>query len=919
MATKKTGSSTKSTSSRSSSGSSSKAKNSSLVEKRKEELKQQAKQRSIKISIVLFAVGVLLLLFVIIGLIRAIMGITEYNLLDYIYQFLCGVFGFSVFFTGPIVIYVAVLIAAEKSRTGIAVKVFQIILGIILLSAAIQIIFVGRVGHPGDDFFGAIATLYTEGMKLMGGGVIGGLPAFLLLLFGHVGAIVIIILIIFVFVMFISRKTLMDFLTAVKKPVQKVADTAKEKHEIRKEELELMRLEKRERERAEFEERERRLQKMRELEAAGKTARKPDLDRDSKEAMKKADDDSNIFINKLNNYNDKPVDKNTDPLYDEDDTPVSTGNGKLPEIVPEDNIHTSAEVLPEVTVSVSKSEIELGGVTTLPDDELPPVPDYPPEPVDPIKAAVSMYVEETAKEDFDPVQENEITPPPAPDYNEEEVAEDDEQYVLPPTTLLDDIVLSKNEVDARAELEQNARTIVDALSSFGVQTKIVGVCRGPSVTRYELQPAAGVKISKITGLADDIALNLAASGIRIEAPIPGKPAVGIEVPNKKVDSVPFRELIESPAIVDNKSKLAAVLGKDISGEIMIADIAQMPHLLVAGTTGSGKSVCVNSIIMSILFRSTPEEVRFIMIDPKAVEFMIYNGIPHLLIPVVTDPKKAAGALAWAVGEMLKRYNLFSEHNVRNLAGYNAIAEKNEELKKLPQIVIFIDELADLIMASKNEVEDSICRLAQMARAAGMHLVIATQRPTVDVVTGLIKANIPSRIALKVSSGVDSRTIIDEQGAEKLLGKGDMLFRSTAMPKPARIQGCWISDREIDRVVTFIKNSFVLDYDEEVIREIDQHAAKVGTNDKKSGGDAVESGDIDVNDEKLEEAIRIVVEAGQASTSALQRRLKLGYGRAARLIDIMEEMGVVGPSEGSNPRQVLMTREQYYERQMNNKE
>ena len=308
-----------------------------------------------------------------------------------------------------------------------------------------------------------------------------------------------------------------------------------------------------------------------------------------------------------------------------------------------------------------------------------------------------------------------------------------------------------------------------------------------------------------------------------------------------------------------------------------------------------------------------------MIDPKAVEFMIYNGIPHLLIPVVTDPKKAAGALAWAVGEMLKRYNLFSEHNVRNLAGYNAIAEKNEELKKLPQIVIFIDELADLIMASKNEVEDSICRLAQMARAAGMHLVIATQRPTVDVVTGLIKANIPSRIALKVSSGVDSRTIIDEQGAEKLLGKGDMLFRSTAMPKPARIQGCWISDREIDRVVTFIKNSFVLDYDEEVIREIDQHAAKVGTNDKKSGGDAVESGDIDVNDEKLEEAIRIVVEAGQASTSALQRRLKLGYGRAARLIDIMEEMGVVGPSEGSKPRQVLMTREQYYERQMNNKE
>ena len=380
--------------------------------------------------------------------------------------------------------------------------------------------------------------------------------------------------------------------------------------------------------------------------------------------------------------------------------------------------------------------------------------------------------------------------------------------------------------------------------------------------------------------------------------------------------MPFRQLIESPEIAEKKSKLAAVLGKDISGEIVIADIAEMPHLLIAGTTGSGKSVCVNSIIMSILFRSKPEEVRFIMIDPKAVEFMAYNGIPHLLIPVVTDPKKAAGALNWAVGEMLKRYSMFSEYNVRNIHGFNSLADKDPEMKKMEQIVIFIDELADLIMASKNEVEDSICRLAQMARAAGMHLVIATQRPTVDVVTGLIKANIPSRIALKVSSGTDSRVIMDEQGAEKLLGKGDMLFKSVSMPKPTRVQGCWISDKEVERVVDFLKNKFELDYDDDVIKEVERQAELVKGNDKSSESSGFESGDIDVSDDKLEDAIRIVVENGQASVSTLQRKLKLGFGRAARLVDVMEEMGIVGPSQGSKPREVLMTKEQYYERQMN---
>lgn len=487
------------------------------------------------------------------------------------------------------------------------------------------------------------------------------------------------------------------------------------------------------------------------------------------------------------------------------------------------------------------------------------------------------------------------------------------EYRLPAFDLLNPIVHTKSDDDVNAELERNSVKLIETLDNFGVKTKIVGVCRGPSVTRYEIQPAAGVKISKITSLVDDIALNLASAGVRIEAPIPNKAAVGIEVPNKTVDTVSFREMIDSKAFAESKSKLAAVLGMDISGEIIMADIAKMPHILIAGTTGSGKSVCVNSIIMSILFRSTPDEVRLLMIDPKAVEFMIYNGIPHLLIPVVTDPKKASGALAWAVTEMLNRYKLFSDNNVRDLGGYNELASTRDDMDKLPQIVIFIDELADLMMAAPGEVEDSICRLAQMARAAGMHLVIATQRPSVNVVTGVIKANIPSRIALKVASQVDSRTIIDSAGAEKLMGKGDMLYFPVGMPKPVRVQGCWVSEKEIDRVVEFIKQSFSLAYDEGVMAEIDKQAELVGSKDKKSSD---ESGDIDVDDEKLDEAIEAVIEAGQASTSYLQRKLKLGYGRAARLIDTMESMGVVGEYEGSKPRQVLMTKQEWYERKLN---
>ncbi len=495
-----------------------------------------------------------------------------------------------------------------------------------------------------------------------------------------------------------------------------------------------------------------------------------------------------------------------------------------------------------------------------------------------------------------------------PEGSAVKVETDDREYKYPPVSLLSEAAPENNK-SITAELESTATLLVDTLRSFGVESRIINISRGPSVTRYELQPAAGVKISKITNLSDDIALNLATAGVRIEAPIPNKPAVGIEVPNKNNSIVKIREIIDSQVFSSSKSKLSVALGKDISGEQRVADIAKMPHGLIAGATGSGKSVCINSIIMSILYKATPDEVKLLLIDPKVVELGIYNGIPHLIVPVVTDPRKAAGALGWAVTEMEKRYKLFAENDVRNLAGYNELAEKREDLCKMPQMVIIIDELADLMMTAPGEVEDSICRLAQKARAAGMHLIVATQRPSVDVVTGLIKANIPTRIAFAVSSQVDSRTIIDIGGAEKLMGKGDMLFFPTGAIKPERVQGCFVSDAEVEKVVAFLKSDHRNDYDEDVINEIERQAAKEKASKSGMPEDAVS----DDGDPMLEDAIECVVEAGQASTSLLQRRLRLGYARAARIIDMMEERKIVGPYEGSKPRQVLITKEQLLER------
>ena len=510
-----------------------------------------------------------------------------------------------------------------------------------------------------------------------------------------------------------------------------------------------------------------------------------------------------------------------------------------------------------------------------------------------------------------------------PEKTEPPVEEED-SYHYPPFSLLDDARPADLSA-AAAEQKQIAETLVKTLEEFGVSTKVLNVSRGPSVTRYELQPSAGVKISRITGLADDIALRLATTGVRIEAPIPNKAAVGIEVPNKVSASVCLREILDSPEFKNAKSKLTVALGKDISGHIVVTDLAKMPHLLIAGTTGSGKSVCTNSMIQSVLFRSSPSDVRMLLIDPKQVEFSIYNGIPHLLVPVVSDPRKAAGALGWAVTEMLNRYKIFAENNVRNLEAYNEVAKKSETLQTMPQILIVIDELADLMMAAANEVEDAIIRLAQMARAAGMHLVIATQRPSVDVITGLIKANIPSRLALTVASAVDSRTILDTGGAEKLLGKGDMLFMPVGMAKPQRVQGCFVSNREVESVVEFLKatdddkdeiSSTDKTYDDvQIMQEIERQAAASGKGSKSAAALDGEDGDGDA-DPMLSQAIEIVVDAGMASTSLLQRKLRLGHARAGRIIDEMEQRGIVGPHMGSKPRDVLITRQQWLEMSLN---
>ncbi|MBO5376788.1 MAG: DNA translocase FtsK [Ruminiclostridium sp.] len=907
-------------------------------------LKKNAERRHIT-SIILFAVGILVLAF-------TLFGTTEGENLsawDGIHTFILGTFGLSAFLVGPVLIYIAIMISADRTKATISKRMIQLLLMILLISAAAQVIFVGPVTNPEleeSTLSDTIVYAYNNGINYTGGGVIGLVLGSLLMLFGQAGAIIILILIAFVIFMIMSNMSLVDLFSKLSKPIKKAGAVAKEKHELYREEKEVAEEERRRREEEarqnrhsekerkmveeQISEEEKRARKFAAIANVTTNARIESGEKIEKDSLEKPEEpdpmeiqrkESREFQKDLNDYLKGKIDKKEEPVHVQE----TVDTVKIEQPAPSDGPYSpdgpffadDTDVVRRPFNEAVKRDSLVGSAKNTAEQSQTAESDEG----DKIVSAIEEYRKEQnelnkAAEENEKVIATVIKTDSDGQERFSEIVSNAEQYHVPPSELLNDVIHERSDEDINAEIQANAETLVNTLKSFGVETKFLEAARGPSVTRYELQPAMGVKISKITGLVDDIALNLATAGVRIEAPIPNKAAVGIEVPNKKVDSVPFREMIESKDFSETTSKLGAVLGKSISGDVVIADIAKMPHILIAGTTGSGKSVCVNSIIMSILFRSTPDEVRLLMIDPKAVEFMIYNGIPHLLIPVVTDPKKAAGALAWAVTEMLNRYKLFSDNNVRDLAGYNSLAKKTEGMEPMPQIVIFIDELADLMMASPGETEDSICRLAQMARAAGMHLVIATQRPSVNVVTGVIKANIPSRIALKVASQVDSRTIIDSAGAEKLLGKGDMLYFPVGMPKPLRVQGCWVSDKEVERVVDFIKNSFVLDYDQSVIDEIEKQAELAAQKDSKGKESDDDGGDINVNDEKLDEAIEAVIEAGQASTSYLQRKLKLGYGRAARLIDTMESLGVVGGYEGSKPRQVLMTKQEWYERKMN---
>lgn len=926
----------------------------------REEAMRQSLRRRRTASIILYAVGALLTLM---ALIPGSMGWKA------LYDVMHGLFGVMAFAVGPLVISAGVVVGSKKTHSAISLTLLKRGLFMIMLCAAAEIFGVGIVN--GGNFFEVIKNLYVSGAGMSGGGVFAIILGVPLLFLGKLGACIVIIILALASILLLIDMPLSELFAKLGGSVKNISENVSERREYRREqrmltEEQYRELEQQENERRaqahaeklrEREEHKRRMaeyyaddtkaQKMREmreivgsvdelesepavpaektdelpepLKIGERTIKMPEVGDGSK--LKEAQNaDTRDYEQALKRYMEKkhPIMREKDPDDparfedgDADIVPLIDALDKLnaekqparvSKIVdaPRENLTNSDKPFTE---EMPEDNNDFGDISDTDEAELPFDLD------DIIAENAPKFAEESRKTDNLTAQ-SELSKPEKPRDTQLKLSD---VYTLPPMNLLDEVKKPVKQDDISAEIKQNADKLVKTLDSFGVQTTYLGASRGPSVTRYELQPAPGVKLSKIANLADDVALNLAVGGVRI-APVPDKPAVGIEIPNKVKDTVFFRELVDNADFKKTfDKKLVTVLGKDISGNAITCNITKMPHLLIAGTTGSGKSVCVNSIIMSILMKSTPTDVRIIMVDPKQVEFMMYNGIPHLLIPVVTEPKKAAGALAWAVTEMENRYTLFSENNVRNIDGYNDLAKENIDIEPMPHIVIFIDELADLMMASPKDVEDSIVRLAQKARAAGMYLVIATQKPIVSVVTGLIKGNIPSRIALLVSSNSDSRVILDSSGAEKLLGNGDMLYMPVGSQKPIRLQGCYVSDGEIERVVDFIKQTFKAEYDESIIAEIERQTEMVSAGGKDAPSD--DDDDTGEQDDKLEEAIEYVIEAGQASTSSLQRRLKLGYGRAARLIDTMEKMGVVGGYEGSKPRQVLMTRQEWNERKL----
>lgn len=778
-----------------------------------------------------------------------------------------GVFGITAYLVPIILGYIAVLIAKDElHQKGNIGRVVGICIFTVFLASFVHI-----VAHDGkylieNTVFEQIATSFKIGLNASNGGFIGSLfGGCIALICGEkTPAVVLVSILAFGTLMLLTGTTLVKFFGTVKKPIKKAGDFISEKKE--------------------------------------KFILEDDEDDDVE------DYDGVDFT----------------PEFEEDNIPEKKYNPKKIKPIEVDDIEDAdfdpgEIIMPPVITGIKGGST---GTSRQKSDRITPLNIDMIEDRQPIIEDANKLEdvkEETTKPKKTVIkqpQQQRVEKSPSQDPNAFQVSETafistrsgkSKPYKFPPMSCLSTPDMSKS-VDYTSELKANGDRLINVLKSFGVQANLLEICRGPSVTRYEIQPAPGIKISKITGLSNDIAMNMASAGVRIEAPIPNKSAVGIEIPNRNRTMVLLREIIDTAEYRKSDSKLNVALGKDITGNIICADIAKMPHLLIAGTTGSGKSVCINSMIVSLLYNSTPDEVKLLMIDPKQVEFTVYNGIPHLLVPVVSDPRKAAGALSWAVTEMLNRYKLFSERNVRNIKGYNKFCEANPDIPKMPQIVIFIDELSDLMMAAPNEVEDSICRLAQMARAAGMHLVIATQRPSVNVITGVIKANIPSRISLSVSSQIDSRTIIDTAGAEKLLGNGDMLFSPVGMSKPLRVQGAFLSDSEVEDVVEFIKSQKEGSYDEDIIEEIEKHAV----NEKKRAGYDVEEDEDNDADEMLPDAIRVVVDMQAASTTMLQKKLKLGYARASRIIDDLEERGIIGPSEGAKPRKVLLSKQQYME-------
>lgn len=766
-----------------------------------------------------------------------------------------GLFGVTVFLFAPMIIYVALMIASDVTHNKVIAKVVEGSVLMLLISGMAQIIQVGSV--DGSSFWLKLVGLFNDGKQLRGGGLASALLGWpLLSLFKRVGAGIVIVLVAFTFIMLLTNVTLPQLLKAVSKP----------------------------------------------------------------------------FVKSYEAVNEERIERAAQPPREKKE-PRRNGRVDIAKFYPDDGPDTAAEAF----VPVAESEEAADKVDASKIDM----------PVHPVKAPVITHekLEETAKttdnEELKKIIENAIG-----DSREEKKSKDEpvkppvvnvdkngqttffekdnkiSAYVYPPVDILK---YAKNPVASeivQQEIQEKSAKLVETLETYGAKTRIVGIHRGPSVTRYELQPAAGVRVSKITGLADDIALNLAAMSVRIEAPVPGKACIGIEVPNDHRDTVSLRELIDSEEYRKAKGKLTFAVGKDIEGNIIIGDIAKMPHMLVAGTTGSGKSVFTNSIILSILYHASPDEVKLILIDPKKVEFPIYNKIPHLLIPVVTEPLKAAGALGWAVNEMNKRYLMFEANNVKNLQEFNDMVleerskhvEEQDEVRAkidlLPQIVIVVDEFADLMMAARSEVEDSVLRLAQLARAAGIHMIIATQSPRADVLTGLIKSNIPSRVSLSVSSNVDSRVILDESGAEKLLGNGDLLYKPVGVKKPIRMQSGYAATSEIREVVNFLKNEHTAEYSDEVIAEVEENTPQP----KDSGSAGSDNVSVNPDDDLVNQAISIIVQTNNASTAFLQRKLKLGFPRAARIMDEIEEMGIIGPQEGSKARKINITKEEWAEMQ-----